>query len=65
MFFGTDPLIAYLATSPGGVDAVAIIAAATKVDLGFIMAMQLSRALLVMFIGPVLSRFFSRNAVSI
>lgn len=30
---GIDPLAAYLATSPGGVDSVAIIAASTKVDM--------------------------------
>ena len=30
---GTDPLTAYLATSPGGADAVAIIAASSPVDV--------------------------------
>ena len=58
---GIDLLTAYLATSPGGVDAVAIIAASTKVNVGFIMALQLSRALLVIFIGPVLSRFVANK----
>jgi membrane AbrB-like protein len=55
--FGIDPLTAYLATSPGGVNAVAIIAASTKVDVPFVMALQSVRLLLVLFIGPVLSRF--------
>ena len=55
-FAGTDPLTAYLATSPGGVDSAAIIAAASKVDLPFVMSMQTARLLLVIFIGPVLSR---------
>jgi membrane AbrB-like protein len=36
--FGVDPLTAYLATSPGGIDSVAIIAASSKVDLPFVMA---------------------------
>jgi membrane AbrB-like protein len=54
-----DPLTAYLATSPGGVDAVAIIAASANVNVGFVMTLQLSRALLVIFIGPVLSRFLA------
>lgn len=56
-FPGTEPLTAYLATSPGGVDAVAIIAAATKVDVGFVMALQLARTLLVLLVGPFFSHF--------
>jgi len=55
-FAGIDPLTAYLATSPGGVDSAAIIAAASKVDLPFVMSMQTTRLLIVLFIGPVLSR---------
>jgi membrane AbrB-like protein len=53
---GIDPLTAYLATSPGGVDTAAIIGATSKVDLPFVMSMQTARLLLVLFIGPVLSR---------
>ncbi|MDR3456702.1 MAG: AbrB family transcriptional regulator [Verrucomicrobiae bacterium] len=53
---GIDPLTAYLATSPGGVDSAAIIAASSKVDLPFVMSMQTARLLMVLFIGPVLSR---------
>jgi membrane AbrB-like protein len=58
---GIDPLTAYLATSPGGVDAVAIIAASSNVNVGFVMTLQLSRALLIMFIGPVISKFLARK----
>jgi membrane AbrB-like protein len=54
---GIAPLTAYLATSPGGVDAVAIIAATAKVDVGFVMALQLARTLLVLLVGPIFSRF--------
>ncbi len=54
--FGIDPLTAYLATSPGGADSVAIIAASTHVDVGFVMAQQIARFLLVLVIGPTLSR---------
>jgi membrane AbrB-like protein len=54
-----DFLTAFLATSPGGLDAIAIIAAATKVDLGFIMALQCVRFLLVLAIGPFVSRFLA------
>ena len=39
---GIDPLTAYLATSPGGMDSVAIIAAAAQnVDISFVMALQI------------------------
>jgi uncharacterized protein len=61
---GTDPLSAYLATSPGGADSVAIIAASAKVDVGFVMALQICRVLLVLFIGPVVSRFVADQVPS-
>jgi uncharacterized membrane protein AbrB (regulator of aidB expression) len=54
---GTDPLTAYLATSPGGMDSIAIIASSTNVDTPFIMAMQTVRFLLVLFVGPPASKF--------
>jgi uncharacterized protein len=57
---GTDPLTAYLATSPGGADAVAIIAASSPVDVSFVMAMQIGRLLLVILIGPTLARTIAR-----
>lgn len=56
-----DPLTAYLATSPGGADSVAIIAASTPVDVPFVMAMQASRLLVVMLAGPALTRFVARR----
>jgi membrane AbrB-like protein len=52
-----DPLTAYLATSPGGSDSVAIIAASSNVDVSFVMAMQTVRMIAVLFIGPVLTRY--------
>ncbi len=54
---GIDPLTAYLATSPGGADSVAIIAASTNVNVPFIMAMQTARLLIVIITGPALARF--------
>jgi uncharacterized protein len=58
---GIDPLTAYLATSPGGLDSVAIIAAASEsVDLSFVMAMQGARLLIVLLIGPWLARLMTR-----
>jgi membrane AbrB-like protein len=54
---GVDPMTAYLATSPGGMDSVAIIAASTKVDVSFVMSLQTIRFALVLFVGPSISRF--------
>jgi membrane AbrB-like protein len=58
--FGVDPLTAYLATSPGGADSVAIIAASSKVDVSFVMALQMVRFLFLLALGPVISRFVAR-----
>ena len=52
-----DPLTAYLATSPGGVDAAAIIASGTKVDTPFVMALQVVRIILLLIIGPPFARW--------
>ena len=54
-----DPLTAYLATSPGGLDSVAIIAATAGVNIPFVMAFQTARLLLVVFTGPALARFMA------
>jgi uncharacterized membrane protein AbrB (regulator of aidB expression) len=54
-------MTAYLATSPGGMDSVAIIAAASNgVDLSFVMALQSCRLLFVLALGPFLARLVSR-----
>lgn len=52
-----DLLTAYLATSPGGADSVAIIAASSPVDKPFVLAMQMARFITVLFLGPLLARF--------
>ncbi len=56
-----DPLTAYLATSPGGVDAAAIIAASTKVDTPFVMALQTVRLIVLLAIGPHLARWVAET----
>jgi uncharacterized protein len=56
-----DPLTAYLATSPGGADTVAIIAASTPVDVPFVMTMQVLRLLFVMATGPAIARMLSHR----
>jgi uncharacterized protein len=58
---GIDPLTAYLATSPGGADVVAIIAASAPVDLAFVVSMQVLRLLLVLATGPLVARLLSRS----
>lgn len=56
IFAGIDPLTAYLATSPGGIDSVAIIGMAGGADMAFVMAMQTARFLFVMVTGPWIAR---------
>ncbi len=60
-FLGLDPLTAYLATSPGGADTVAIIAASSNVDLPFIIAMQTSRFFIVLLAGPAIARLVASS----
>ena len=57
---GIDPLTAYLATSPGGMDSVAIIGATTKVDLPFVMALHAMRFFIVLTTGPATARLVAR-----
>ena len=56
---GIDPLTAYLATSPGGADSIAIIAASSNVDLQFVMAMQTARLVVVLLTSPSIARFIT------
>jgi membrane AbrB-like protein len=58
---GVDPLTAYLAMSPGRADSVAIIAASSRVDLPFVMAMQIAQFLVVLLTGPSLARFIAQR----
>ena len=54
---GVDPLTAYLATSPGGADSVAIIAASSNVDVPFVLAMQTTRLVAVIVLAPAIMRY--------
>jgi hypothetical protein len=58
---GIDPLTAYLATSPGGADTVAIIASSSNVDKPFVMTMQMVRALAVLVVGPAMAGFIAKQ----
>jgi uncharacterized protein len=56
-----DPLTAYLATSPGGLDSVAVIAASTPgSDLSFVLALQSVRLVLTIALSPVIARLVVR-----
>jgi len=59
---GIDPLTAFLATSPGGLDSVIIIAANSNVNLPFVAAMQTARFILILLAGPALARYMARRA---
>ena len=54
MFAGKRALVT------GGADSVAIIAASSKVDMPFVMTMQVGRAILAIVIGPSLARLLAR-----
>ena len=62
LVLGIDPLTAYLSTSPGGLDSIAVIAASSKVDVAFVMTLQTARLILVTLIGPWLARFVADRA---
>jgi membrane AbrB-like protein len=61
---GIDALTAYLATSPGGMDSVAIIAASSHVNMPFVMTLQAIRFLTIIAAGPPAARFLARQAES-
>ncbi len=59
---GIDPLTAYLATSPGGLDSIAVIATGSRADVPFVLAIQTMRLFIVLLTGPVIARLISRYA---
>ena len=61
MAFGVAPLTAHLATSPGSMDSAVIIAASSHGDLAFITALQTIRVVMVLFLGPSISRVVARR----
>jgi membrane AbrB-like protein len=62
-FAQTDALTAYLATSPGGLDSVAIIAASTPhVDVEFVLALQAVRLVLVICLSPLITRLVVKHS---
>jgi uncharacterized membrane protein AbrB (regulator of aidB expression) len=55
-------LTAYLATSPGGLDSIAVIATGSRADVPFVLAIQTMRLFLVLLTGPAIARLISRYA---
>jgi membrane AbrB-like protein len=62
---GIDPLTAYLATSPGGADSVAIIANASNADTPYVVALQAARFLIVLAVGPSIARFVAKRTPAV
>jgi membrane AbrB-like protein len=61
--FRIDPMTAYLATTPGGVDAVLIVATSAHVDVSFVVAAQMFRLLFVLVAGPFAVALVARAAI--
>lgn len=57
---GVDPLSAYLATSPGGLDSVAVIAVGSGCDVPFVLSLQTLRLFAVVLCGPYVARLVCR-----
>lgn len=57
-----DFLTAFLATSPGGLDSVAIIAVGSRADVSFVLSVQTLRLFVVLLTGPLLARWIARLA---
>lgn len=63
LFVGADidPLTAFLASCPGGMDSVAIISASMGGDVPLVMAVQTGRFIFVLLTGPALAAFLTRR----
>jgi membrane AbrB-like protein len=59
---GVDVLTGYLATSPGAIDSIAIIALDSKSDMSVVMAVQTLRFFAVILMAPYLVMFICRFA---
>lgn len=56
---GMDGLTAYLATTPGGIDSVAIMALGSGADAPLVLAVQMLRLFVVVLAGSLLGRWYS------
>jgi hypothetical protein len=56
---GIDGITAYLATTPGGIDSVAIVALGSGADAALVLAVQMLRLLAVVLAGSFLGWLWS------
>lgn len=61
-WLGVDYLSAYLATSPGGLDSLSVVAIDVHADVGLVMSMQTLRLFAVILTGPMLTKYIARFA---
>ena len=61
-FSHTDPLTAYLSTTPGGLDSVILIAMGSRADVPFVVALQTLRVFVIILTGPHIARMICRYA---
>lgn len=54
---GSSYLTGYLATTPGGMDSIAVIAMASGADITLILTTQMLRLLSIIIMGPILARY--------
>ena len=64
-FMHIDFMTAYLATSPGGLDTVAVIAAGSNADMALIMAMQTLRLFSILLTGACHRTVYFNYATSV
>ena len=57
LWAGTDYLTGYLATTPGGMDSIAVVALGSGADVSFLVAVQMVRLLATVLAGPALARW--------
>jgi len=62
IFLHIDPLTAYLATTPGGLDSVILIAMGSQADIPFVVAVQTLRLFVIILVGPAIARLICRHA---
>lgn len=62
LYLHVDPLTAYLATSPGGLDSVTVIAVGSRADVAFVLAVQTLRVFMVVLVGPAIARAICRKS---
>lgn len=61
---GTDLMTAVLATVPGSIDSIALIAVSTHADMSFVMTLQTTRLFAVVLFGPPVARLLLRMVAS-